>query len=404
MNIKPVYTRSCLLMTLFFTALSFHCYSQYLPLTGGTLTGNLTLNAGIQLQTPYLGFNTFFTQPSNSSNFALFPNSSSGTLDIVGAGWRFIPANNSSYQSPVVSFDASGNTNIMGNTYIGKNLGIGTTAPIQQLNINQLAGSAKGLLFSGDEYFVSGNNSGNGILMLLGVNRTGNHQLWIGDNTSLGSPTSGFLRYMMGSGMPTIDCVSGDGNNILPFNLGDSFSNIGIGFATAQLPASKITINGNLAIGNGYLTNAAPANGAIIQGNVLIGKTSQTNTGYILDVAGNVRVNQIVVNTTGADFVFSPSYRLHSLSFLKKYIDQNHHLPEIPSAKQMQAKGLNVGDNQVRLLQKVEELTLYLIEKDNELKDEQAKNLNQETKLNAQQEQINEMKQQMESILKQLKK
>ncbi len=144
-------------------------------------------------------------------------------------------------------------------------------------------------------------------------------------------------------------------------------------------------------------------------GNVLIGKTSQANTSYLLDVAGSVRSNSVVVNSTGADFVFEPSYGLTPLSILKTYIDLNHHLPEIPSAKEMQTNGLNVGDNQIKLLQKVEELTLYLIEKDKELKAEQAKSKEQENKLNAQenklstqQQQLDLMKQQISAIAKQL--
>jgi len=182
-------------------------------------------------------------------------------------------------------------------------------------------------------------------------------------------------------------------------------------FSTTQIPASKITVNGNLAVGGGYLANAAPANGAIIQGNVLIGKTSQVNTGYILDVNGNVRANEVVVNTNGADFVFNPSYRLYPLSGLKKYIERNHHLPEIASAKQMQKEGLNVGENQVKLLQKVEELTLYLIEKDKELKEDRIKiikqdqvNTEQSTQLKSQQEQINKLSQQVENLIKTSKK
>jgi hypothetical protein len=128
-------------------------------------------------------------------------------------------------------------------------------------------------------------------------------------------------------------------------------------------------------------------------GNVLIGETSQINTAYKLDVNGNVRANGVVVNTTGADFVFGPSYRLSSLSSLKKYIDRNRHLPEIASAKQMQANGLNIGDNQTKLLQKVEELTLYLIEKDNEVKAQSAQ-------LKSQREQINKLSQQVQYLLK----
>jgi hypothetical protein len=106
-------------------------------------------------------------------------------------------------------------------------------------------------------------------------------------------------------------------------------------------------------------------------GNVLIGQSTQTNPGYLLDVAGPVRANSITVNTSGADFVFEPTYKLLSLPTLKEYIVKNHHLPEIASAKEMQVDGLNVGENQVKLLQKVEELTLYLIEKDKKINEQQ---------------------------------
>jgi len=110
----------------------------------------------------------------------------------------------------------------------------------------------------------------------------------------------------------------------------------------------------------------------INNGNVLIGKTTQINTGYLLDVAGTARANGVVVNSSGADFVFDPTYHLSPLSELKRYVSINHHLPEIPSAKTMQTEGLNIGDNQTKLLQKVEELTLYLIEKDKQLTKQQA--------------------------------
>lgn len=104
-------------------------------------------------------------------------------------------------------------------------------------------------------------------------------------------------------------------------------------------------------------------------GNVLIGKYSQANTAYKLDVSGPARADKIVVNTTGADFVFDSAYALSPLSQVETYIRQNHHLPDIAPAAQMQQEGLDVGANQTRLLQKIEELTLYVIElnKKNEL-------------------------------------
>ncbi len=111
-------------------------------------------------------------------------------------------------------------------------------------------------------------------------------------------------------------------------------------------------------------------------GNVLIGKTSQTNTGYKLDVNGDGRFNEVVVNTTGADYVFDPGYRLSSLPALDAYVRKEHHLPGITPAAQMQQEGLDIGDNQTRLLAKIEELTLYLIEQNKEtqaLKDQQEK-------------------------------
>ncbi|MFX8778125.1 hypothetical protein ABTM50_19695, partial [Acinetobacter baumannii] len=91
------------------------------------------------------------------------------------------------------------------------------------------------------------------------------------------------------------------------------------------------------------------------------GKTSQLNSNYKLDVAGNIRANKLVVNTTGADYVFEKNYQLKPLNELETYIKEHKHLPGIASAKEMQDDGLSVGDNQTKLLEKIEELSLYLI-------------------------------------------
>ena len=100
-------------------------------------------------------------------------------------------------------------------------------------------------------------------------------------------------------------------------------------------------------------------------GNVGIGKIPGAN--YLLDVNGSIRANKIVVNTTGADFVFNDNYKLTPLSEVEKYIESNKHLPDFPSAKEMQQKGADVGDMQVKLLAKVEELTLHMIEQEKKL-------------------------------------
>ena len=118
--------------------------------------------------------------------------------------------------------------------------------------------------------------------------------------------------------------------------------------------------------GNGGTQPSSGVLNITTTGNVLIGKTSQTNSGYMLDINGNTRTNEVVVNTTGADYVFEPGYHLSPLKELETYVHQQHHLPGIAPAVKMQQEGINLGDNQTQLLAKIEELTLYLIQQDKE--------------------------------------
>jgi len=100
-------------------------------------------------------------------------------------------------------------------------------------------------------------------------------------------------------------------------------------------------------------------------GNVGIGTT---NPDQLLTVNGTIHSKAVVVDLSVVpDYVFKPSYKLRTLAYIKKYVDQNSHLPEVPSAVEIQKNGLNVGNMNTILLKKVEELTLYLIEKDKEI-------------------------------------
>jgi hypothetical protein len=108
------------------------------------------------------------------------------------------------------------------------------------------------------------------------------------------------------------------------------------------------------------LFNINGTNRMLIQnnGNIGIGTASPA---YKLDVNGTIRANEIIVNTTGADFVFAEDYQLRPLSEVKAFIKENKHLPEIKSAQEMQENGIGVNELQTQLLQKIEELTLYII-------------------------------------------
>ncbi|WP_320052043.1 hypothetical protein [uncultured Acetobacteroides sp.] len=118
----------------------------------------------------------------------------------------------------------------------------------------------------------------------------------------------------------------------------------------------------NLTLENGY-------NFSINGGNVLIGKPTQVNPAYKLNVAGKVRADEITVNTSGADFVFENGYNLRPLTEVEAYVKENKHLPDVAPAAEMQNNGVSIGEMNTKLLQKVEELTLYLIDKDKKIKE-----------------------------------
>ena len=83
---------------------------------------------------------------------------------------------------------------------------------------------------------------------------------------------------------------------------------------------------------------------------------------YKLAVSGGVRCKYLKVEPNWSDFVFAKDYKLRSLKELEEYINNNKHLPEIPSEKEVCNDGVDIGEVTAKLLQKIEELTLYTIE------------------------------------------
>nr|WP_298927849.1 tail fiber protein [uncultured Allomuricauda sp.] len=90
-----------------------------------------------------------------------------------------------------------------------------------------------------------------------------------------------------------------------------------------------------------------------------------------LTVKGNIHAEEVKVDISvpGPDYVFKEGYDLKSLEEVQNYIQEHGHLPNIPSAKEMEINGIQLGRMNMKLLEKIEELTLYLIElgKENQL-------------------------------------
>jgi hypothetical protein len=197
--------------------------------------------------------------------------------------------------------------------------------------------------WTGWKNFILDDGNGN---VGIGTNKP-NQKLEIAGNIRLNTATSK---------------IEWNGNTLQLGNYSDGIPVIQLRGSANYNPRFDIRNAGNTAT---VIQFNAGGDSYINTGNVGIG----TNTpSYKLDVEGTIRANEIKVNLTGADFVFEPDYQLTKLEEIEKYVQKNKHLPGIESAAEMKEQGTALGELNTKLLQKVEELTLYLIEQEKEIK------------------------------------
>ena len=90
--------------------------------------------------------------------------------------------------------------------------------------------------------------------------------------------------------------------------------------------------------------------------------TTNMDPQYKLSVKGAIHAEKVVVEIGWADYVFNKDYQLMPLKELENYISENKHLPNIPSASEVEDNGVDVGAVQAKQMEKIEEMSLYIIE------------------------------------------
>jgi hypothetical protein len=286
-----------------------------------SFSGDIAIGKDAQIST--------ISGPANSGAIQIKTNSSFGGPQnrYLRLGWK----DNNSVFYPAISVNDD------------LNVGIGTITPSAKLNIEGDHGSSRFLLHA------NGNGQAAPYQADLSLWASEPGLTWSG--VGIGN---NIHNYKTGSGGLTLLNTARGGSyirlldNAMQFNV---VANTG-----TDLQALSINSNGNVGIGT-------------------------TNPTSKLTVAGNINSREVKVSVdAGADFVFEKDYALPSLQEVEKFVTENKHLPEIASAKEMQKEGINLSEMNIKLLQKIEELTLYVIEmkKENTIQSKEIEKLKEE--------------------------
>ena len=315
----------------------------------------------------------------------VFNNSASGEnlyMGHIDAGWGGGLLFNSGQYINFAVNNKNGVLNAMKINTDG-NVGIGTTAPSAKLDVN---GEIKGTQFSteGTIFHSEGITSNNNALEITSV-----------DEIAIDSPMSVEVN------APNVSL-----SDLVYINNGK----VGIG---TTAPANKLDVNGDIrfstklviatdkgtlwenAAGNVELQAGSASSGLELRtttanpilfstnggsermrilgnGNVGIGTT--TTGAHKLAVDGSIGAREVKVeNTAWSDFVFEKDYRLPTLKEVAQHIQEKGHLKDIPSAKEVAENGIFLGEMDAKLLQKIEELTLYTLAQEEKINAANAK-------------------------------
>ena len=269
-------------------------------------------------------------------------------------------------------------------------VGVGTTSPQQQMHINGntlISGSGKALLFATSASTTDGNfgikYTGSGLNFYIPNNT--NYLMYIRNNGYVGIGTSSPTEKLEVSGNAkatnvtatsavqsstltvtgnvTFNSLAGSSSKILTVGSNGllssaDMSEVGDGMGN-HIATTNLNLNGKNIVG---ATNGTGGIYVAQNGNVRIG-AGTANPTKTLEVNGAIRSKEVLVEVANwSDFVFDKDYDLMTLKEVESYIKENGHLPDVPSAEEVKTNGVEVGEMNAILLQKIEELTLYIIE------------------------------------------
>lgn len=251
----------------------------------------------------------------------------------------------------------------------------GESAAIQFYSSATIGGGASTkktfMLLDGDDMKI-GTNSGNSAGRFI-IRTDGSDKVFVDDAGNVGINTSNPTARLHVTGNASIS--NGSANALsLTGGLFVTKSNEAIGISGTN-SAINFYNNGNFKSFIGHSTTGLylgvndgnirldVTNGHVAIGNVVL--TGVNADAYKLAVSGKVICEEVrvkLVSSGWPDYVFADNYRLRPLAEVKNFIAQNRHLPGIPAAAEVEKNGLEVGDMQKRMMEKIEELTLYIID------------------------------------------
>lgn len=270
-------------------------------------------------------------------------------------------------KSPVLAI--AGQWSASGSTiyYTDGNLGVGTSSPLATLHVSTPNSDYNRLVLGREAatldllgYRYDSNNS----IQYISANAY-NDGIW--NRREAGFDSWTIRQQVTPNNSGTFNIVHGDAGsgttisslkNYFTLTAGGdaSFSRGGTGSTlTIQTPSTDVRLN----TGTKNLT--------IPEGNVGIGTVNPTRK---LSVNGTILAKEIIVTNSSSywpDYVFDDTYKLMPLKELAEFIDKNGHLPNLPSADEISQSGQPLGEIQKQQMEKIEELTLHLIEKDQQI-------------------------------------